>query len=172
MATKATPAKTVATKTVAAKTAPKKATVPAAPEAPANPKLPASFKMPKTLAACADLLYTTQQARYAVNKQVEAFEAIEGALKNRIIDELPKSEATGIAGKTARVYVENKVVVKVVDFAAYVLDVAARMKKDPGAVSLLQKRVGETAVKEVWESGKTLKGIESMDIPVVRMNKV
>ena len=99
-------------------------------------------------------------------------EAIESALKERIIQELPKSEATGIAGKLARVYVENKTVVKITDFAAYVADVAARMKKDPGAIALLQKRVGETAVKEVWEAGKKLKGVEGMDVPVVRMNKV
>ncbi len=137
-----------------------------------NPKLPASFKMPKTLAAAADMLYKTQQERYAIQKKVAELEAIEGAIKARIIDELPKSEATGIAGKMARVYVENKTVVKITDFAAYVLDVATRMKKDPGAVSLLQKRVGETAVKEVWEAGKKLKGVESMDVPVERMNKV
>lgn len=137
-----------------------------------NPKLPTGFKMPKTLAAAADMLYKTQQERYAIQKKVAELEAIEGAIKARIIDELPKSEATGIAGKMARVYVENKTVVKITDFAAYVLDVATRMKKDPGAVSLLQKRVGETAVKEVWEAGKKLKGVESMDVPVVRMNKV
>lgn len=137
-----------------------------------NPKLPTGFKMPKTLAQCADLLYKTQQERYAVQKKVAEMEAIESALKERIIQELPKSEATGIAGKLARVYVENKTVVKITDFAAYVADVAARMKKDPGAIALLQKRVGETAVKEVWEAGKKLKGVEGMDVPVVRMNKV
>lgn len=159
MATKAAP-----------KPAVKKAAAPVA--AAANPKLPANFKMPKTLAQCADLLYNTQQARYAIQKQVEQMEAIESTLKERIIQELPKSEATGIAGKTARVYVENKTVIKITDFAAYITNVAALMKKDPGAASLLQKRVGETAVKEVWESGKTLKGIEGMEVPVVRMNKV
>ena len=137
-----------------------------------NPKLPTGFKMPKTLAHCADLLYKTQQERYAVQKKVKEMEAIESAIKERIIQELPKSDATGIAGKLARVYVENKTVVKITDFAAYIADVAAKMKKDPGAMALLQKRVGETAVKEVWESGKTLKGIEGMEVPVVRMNKV
>ena len=135
-------------------------------------KLPPGFKMPKTLAQCADLLYSTQQARYVVQKQAKEMEAIEGALKNRIIQELPKSQATGIAGKMARVYVENKTVVKVNDFPAYINEVARLMKKDPGAASLLQKRVGEAAVKEVWEAGKTLKGIEAMEVPVVRMNKV
>lgn len=135
-------------------------------------KLPPGFKMPKTLAQCADMLYATQHERYALQKQVKEKEAIEGALKNRIIEELPKSQATGIAGKLARVYVENKTVVKITDFAAYVADVAARMKKDPGAVALLQRRVGETAVKEVWEAGKKLKGVEGMEVPVVRMNKV
>lgn len=135
-------------------------------------KLPPGFKMPKTLAQCADLLYATQQERYALQKQAKEKEAIEGALKSRIIDELPKSQATGIAGKAARVYVENKTVVKITDFKAYITDVVARMKKDPGAIALLQKRVGEAAVKEVWEAGKTLKGIEGMEVPVVRMNKV
>lgn len=168
MATKTapTPAKKAVAKPAAKKAVPKTDTE------DSTFKVPDGFKMPKTLAQCADLLYKTQQERYAVQKKVKEMEAIESAIKERIIQELPKSDATGIAGKMARVYVENKTIVKIVDFAAYIADVAAKMKKDPGAMALLQKRVGETAVKEVWESGKTLKGIEGMEVPVVRMNKV
>ncbi len=54
-----------------------------------------AVKLPKSLAMCADLLYTTQQQRFALNKEAEKLQAIEVALRQHLIDTLPKGEASG-----------------------------------------------------------------------------
>ena len=65
-------------------------------------------KLPKSLAACADLLYETRQSRLKEKKVIDEFSALETALKERLINELPKGEASGIAGRVARVSINTK----------------------------------------------------------------
>ncbi len=131
-----------------------------------------SFKMPKTLAACADLLYTTREARYALKKQVEALEANETELREYIIQNLPKSNATGIAGKVARVTVSNKVVAQVADWEKLYEFIAKSYKKNPGVFSLLQRRLGEKTAKEMLDAGKAPPGVTTIEVPVISLNKV
>ena len=66
------------------------------------------MKIPESLGACADRLYELKAEKSAAQKVVEAIEAEETAIKNYIIDELPKSNASGIAGSKARVTVVTK----------------------------------------------------------------
>ncbi len=131
-----------------------------------------SFKMPKTLAACADLLYTTREARYALKKQVEALEANETELREYIIQNLPKSNATGIAGKVARVTVSNKIVAQVADWEKLYEFIVKSYKKNPGVFSLLQRRLGEKTAKEMLDAGKAPPGVKAIEVPVVSLNKV
>ena len=137
----------------------------------ATPK-PVTFKLPKTLAACADLLYTTQQKRYALDKQSDAMKAEEAQLREHLINNLPKSDATGVAGSIARASISIKEVVQVKDWEGVYAHILKNAKKDPGVWSLLQKRVGDKAVKEVLESGKKIPGVELMDVKTVSLNKV
>jgi len=132
----------------------------------------AAIKIPKTLAACADRLYKAQAERYELQTQAKALEAEEAALREHLIQNLPKSQATGIAGKLARVYVESKTVVKVTDWDALQDYILKNAKKNPGVWALLQRRPGEAAVKELWEAGKSVPGTEPLSVPVVRMNKL
>ena len=127
----------------------------------------AKFKIPKTLGGCADLLYITKQERLKAQKIVDALKANESALKAHIIDTLPKSNASGIAGKIARVTVVTKQIAQIKDwpkFYAYV--------KRYDAFDLLQKRLAQPAVKLRWEDGKKVAGVESFINVEVSMNKV
>lgn len=130
------------------------------------------IKLPKTLAACADLLYNTRVARYELAKQLDAMKATEAALTERLIQELPKSSATGVAGKAARVSVVLKTVVKTDDFDAVLAYVVKNYKKNPGTAALIQRRVGDAAVREMWNAGKEVPGVSPMDVPVLSVNKV
>src|SRR4051812_19680228 len=60
------------------------------------------FKLPTNLALAADGLYTTKAARLSLAKALEALEEREKQLKDLLIEKLPKSQASGIAGKIAR----------------------------------------------------------------------
>lgn len=131
-----------------------------------------AFKPPKTLAAAADDLFKIREQRLAKQKEVDALQAQETALSEHLIANLPKSEATGVAGKTCRVAIVSKTIVSINNWDAYYGYIAKESKKNPGVWSLLQKRVGEAAVKEMWEAGKVVPGAERMLVPKLSINKL
>ena len=126
-----------------------------------------TMKIPKTIGACADLLYATRQRRLALSKQVEQLEAEESELREHIINTLPKSEASGVAGRVARVTVHTKDVPQVKDWAKFYAYV-----KKTGQFDLMQRRLADGAVKERLEAGKKLPGVEVFRATVVSLNKV
>lgn len=128
--------------------------------------------LPKSLALAADELYKTREARLAKQKEVDALQARETELSEHLILNLPKSDATGVAGKTCRVSVVSKTIVTVTDWAAYYGYIAKESKKNPGVWSLLQKRVGEAAVKEMWEAGKAVPGADRILVPKLSISKL
>lgn len=159
-----------------------KAAVVAAPvaEVKAPRVLPKDFKMPKTLAACADLYYEQRAKRLAIEKTAEEMKNIEGALKDRLIAELPKGEASGIAGKVCRVSVVTKDVPRVEDwgkyYAAIVADYQAHVRKkdgqQDGAFSLLQRSIGVAAVRERWENKVQVPGVGKFTVVDLSVSKL
>lgn len=130
-------------------------------------KKEAVFKPPKTLGACADLLFQTRAKRLALNKQAEEFEAIESALKTHIIDTLPKSNASGIAGKLARVAVETKKVPIVEDWAKLYSHI-----KKTGDFDLLGRSLSREGVKQRLEAGKAVPGVGATTVVTVSLSKL
>lgn len=126
-----------------------------------------SFKFPKGIGACADKLYKLRQKRLEQQKKVSEIEAEEKALKAHIIDTLPKSEASGVAGKIARVTVVTKKVPQVKDW-----DLFYKHVKRTGNFELLQRRVGDAAIKERWEDGKEVPGVGHFNAVTLSINKV
>lgn len=126
-----------------------------------------AFKIPKALAACADLLYTTRNERLKIEKQAEELKKQEVLLQEHIIATLPKSQATGVAGKLARVTIVQKIKPTVKDwdkFYAYV--------KKNGTFEMLQRRLSDKAIEERWENKKTVPGVEPFTVTTVSVNKV
>lgn len=131
-----------------------------------------TFTPPKTLAACADQLYSTRNQRLALNKEVEALQAQETALREHLINNLPKSNATGIAGKLVRVAIEDKEVWTVKDWDAVRAFIKANATKNPGVWALLNKALNQATVKEMADAGKKVPGLELIKVPTVSMNKL
>lgn len=125
------------------------------------------YKFPKALGACADLLYQLRQKRLEMQKEVDKIAAEEAALKEYIINTLPKSEASGVAGKLARVTVVTKEVPQVEDWEAFY-----KYVKKTGQFDLLQRRVVDAAIKERWEHGEEIPGVKHFQAVTVSINKV
>jgi hypothetical protein len=125
------------------------------------------YKFPKAMGACADRLFELRNKRLAMQKEVDAVAAEESAIKEHIINTLPKSEASGVAGKLARVTVVTKQVPQVKDYDAFYAYV-----KKTGSFDLLQKRLSDAAIKERWEAGKTIPGVEAFNTVSISINKV
>lgn len=122
-----------------------------APELPPGALLDAAgnFVLPATPAACADLLYATREKRLALQRLAERHQELETALSEHFILTLPRSDATGISGRVARVQITIKAVPQVEDWDK----LYAYIKKN-GAWELLQRRLGEKAAQERLEAGE------------------
>lgn len=124
-------------------------------------------KFPKKLAQCADQLYELREARLKLQKQVTELETHEKALKQHIIEELPKIEASSVAGSVARVTLVPKTVPTVGDW-----DAVYRFVKKTGNFGLLQKRLNDALVKEYWDDGKKIPGVGQLEVTTLSINKV
>jgi hypothetical protein len=100
------------------------------------------------------MLYETKQERLGLQKQVDLLKEKESALTQEIIDTLPKSSATGVAGRVAACRVVTKEVPTVTDWEA----LYAFIKKN-NAFELLQRRLSVPAVTERWEEDVTVPGV-------------
>lgn len=126
-----------------------------------------AYKFPKAIGACADLLYQLKAKRLAGQKLVNEVEEEEKALKAYIINTLPKSESSGVAGKIARVTVVTKQVPQLADddkFYAYI----AKTKR----FDLLTKRLSTAAIEELWEAGTEVPGIDHFQVVTISLNKL
>lgn len=124
-------------------------------------KKPEELNIPKQPAAAADLWYEVMQQRLELNRQVKLLEEKEAKIKAHLLAVLPANDATGVAGKLVRVSLVPKQRVNVTDWAQVYAYIAANYKKNSGVFGLLQRRVGEDAVKEIWAAGKTVPGLEA-----------
>jgi hypothetical protein len=124
------------------------------------------IKLPKTMGACADLLYETREKRLAAQKIVDDLAKQEAAVREHIINNLPKTD-TGASGKRARVSVVTKQVPQVKDWDKFYAHV-----KKTGQFELMQRRLADTAIRERWDNGKQVPGVEAFGVVSVSMNKI
>ncbi len=128
---------------------------------------PKKFKMPRTAAQAADLLYQVREQRLAMQRDVDELAKVETQLKDFFINSLPKSDASGIAGRLARVQITTKIIPTVEDW-----DKLYAFVKKQNAFYLLQRRVSESAVKELWENNKQVPGVGQFLAPSVSCTKL
>ena len=130
-------------------------------------KITKSIPIPKTIGACADLIYKIREQRKKAQKVVDEFDAQEAVIREHIINTLPKSDTTGVAGKVARVMVTTKTVCQVDDWDK----LYAHIKKT-GAFELMQRRVSDSSVKERWDQKKAVPGVKPLLVPTLSVNKL
>lgn len=134
---------------MATKSAPVKLELPAALAALKKP-----FTLPKLPGQCADYLYATRELRYAVQRWAEELEKREKAVREHLVQTLPKSHSAGAVGLAARATLETVEVPTVEDWPKY----WAHIKKT-GDFSLLEKRAAKAAIEERWADGKVVPGV-------------
>ena len=125
------------------------------------------FKFPKKIGECADKLFEIKNQRLEAQKVVDKLKSEEAALKDHIINTLPKSEASGVAGKLARVTVVKKIIPQVGDWDAFY-----KYVKKTGHFDLMQRRLSNGAIKERWDNGKEVPGVDHFNAVTVSINKL
>jgi len=135
-------------------------------KAPVKVKAP-KFKMPVKLAECADLLYSTREKRYEIQRTVKELEEQESAMKDYLLLNLKKSKASGIGGKLARVTMSSREVPTPDNW-----ELIHKYIKDTDSFELLQKRLSTEAVVERWDAGTAIPGVGKMAVTSLSINKV
>lgn len=123
-------------------------------------------KIPKTLGACADLLYKLREEKSALSKKVKKLESEINEIKEYVIKTLPKSKAEGVTGKVANIQVKTKDVPHVVDWEKLRKHITRTKNWD-----LLTRSVAAAAVKERWDAGKKVPGIDPYTVTKVSITK-
>lgn len=146
-------------------------------------KLPSGAAFPASMGALADAFYTKRHERLALQKkqeaELDAVKADENALREFIINEVPKSDQGGLLGAIAKAEIVKKDAYKAADWHKVYGKIVAlwneHLKKKTGqedaAFALLQKRLGDGAVKEMWEAGQTVPGVEKYQVIDVSITK-
>lgn len=125
--------------------------------------------LPRTIGECADLLYEVRERRYKLQNQAKLLEDLEGKLKDKIIAELPKSAASGVAGRLARVQVTTDIIPVVTEGKWPELYNYIRKHK---RFDLLQRRLSAAAVMEMWGDEKEVPGVERFNVVKVSCTKL
>jgi hypothetical protein len=130
-------------------------------------KPPKPRAIPKKLGSVADLLYMSRQDRLEEMQTVKEMTAFETRLKDYLIDNLPKSDASGVAGKVARATITTKKVPTVEDWDAFY----AYIKKT-NAFDLLNRALNTAAAIERIDNGETIPGLGSFTVVQVSCVKI
>jgi hypothetical protein len=137
---------------------------------PINP-LEVGAPLPQSIGRCADLYRDIRELRLKMEKEAETVKARETEIREHIIANLSKSQDTGAAGLKYRAQIVTKEVAKISDerggWAALHKFIAENNRFD-----LLQKRLGEAAIAEMWAAGEQVPGVEKMKVPDVSITKI
>jgi hypothetical protein len=132
----------------------------------ATAKKPAGPTFPKTIGASIDLLYTLRATRIEKERLIEAEKATESALKEHIMANFAATELDGAKGKLATASIKETTNANIVDWEKYLKWMLK--KKD---YALVQKRVGITALREHWDNGETVDGVEQIVVKELSLTK-
>jgi len=122
--------------------------------------------LPESVGLSADLYADVRALRLAMQKEVDAVAEREKEIKAHIIDNLSKSEDTGAAGHRFRAQIKKKEVPKADDWDAIKAFIVKHDRFD-----LLQRRLNNKAIAEMWEAGQTVDGVgtfSSLDVSITK----
>ena len=120
------------------------------------------------LATKADAFKELREKRLALKREVDALYQLEKDLKHELIQHLQEAKGvTGISGQLCRIALRPKHTAQVENWDALYDHI-----RSTGEFELLQRRVGEGAVKERWDNGDVVPGVidyETADLSVTKV---
>lgn len=132
--------------------------------------MPKATSNAKTLASAVDALYALRVKRQAKQRkyeeEIEALKDQERELEDLLIESLPASDAEGIIGKTAKAVIVVKRIPSAKDWDKVYKWIAKHKRFD-----MLQKRLNNKAICDMWENGKNVDGIEGYNAKSVSLTK-
>lgn len=123
-------------------------------------------KIPRELGQAIDLLYQLENQRKDFQRKADVYDRAAKDLKAILINEVKKQDLNGAAGAVARIKISTERVASLKDFAEFFKYLVKT--KNP---ALIQRRINNEAVREIWESGKEVPGVEPFDVVKLSLTK-
>jgi len=130
-------------------------------------RLEVGHPLPPSIGLRADEYHDVRELRLAMEKEVEGVKARENEIRESIIADLSKSSDTGAAGLRYRAQIVMKSKPKIEDWAKLCAFIA-----DQKRFELVQKRLSDKAVEEIWDAGYAVPGVEKIRVPEVSITKI
>lgn len=123
--------------------------------------------LPPSMGRCADLYSDVRALRLQMDKEVDAVKAREAEIREWIINNLSKSDDTGASGLRYRAQIVMKDIPRPANWEAI-----HKFVQESGRFDLLQRRLGEKAVKDMLDAGEQIPGVEVVHVPEVSITKI
>ena len=108
-----------------------------------------------TMGSTIDSLWAKREEKREAELKVKTIESEIAAIEEVLMDRMDKEETTKSQGKKASVSINQTVVANVKDWDAFWPYVAKHK-----FFHLLQKRVSDPAMRELWDAGKKVPGVQ------------
>jgi hypothetical protein len=132
-----------------------------------KPKTASRPKYPASLGACIDLLYERRRERLDEQKKIDALKLSEDDLESYIINTFSKQDLDGGKGRVAVAAIKRLTTVNTTDWDGFIAYVAKKKAWD-----LLRRQPSVSAVKERWEAGVEVPGVEPFHKISLSLTKV
>lgn len=119
-----------------------------------------------TLAQVADLWHSTRQRRLAAQKQVDTIQEEEQKLKQALINGLRDAGVRAIGGGLGTATLRTKPEPTVTDWDAVYDHI-----RSTGEFELVYRRINAAAIKERWEAGVEVPGVQSIEVTDISWSK-
>ena len=115
----------------------------------------------------ADEWWTLRASRLTIEKEVAKIREQESKAKSALLQSLTENNVTSVGGQKVRVTHVVKDKPSVSDWSVFYEYI-----QQTGSFDLLQRRVGERAVKDRWDEGVKIPGVESFPIDEISYSKM
>ena len=115
----------------------------------------------------ADEWWTLRASRLAIEKEVARIREQESRAKSALLQSLTENKVTSVGGQKVRVTHVVKDKPSVNDWEEVYSYI-----RETGSFDILQRRIGERAVKDRWDDGVKIPGIESYPIDEISYSKM
>ena len=108
-----------------------------------------------TMGSTIDSLWSKREEKREAEAKIKAIEAEIASIEESLMERMDKEETSKSQGTKASVSITQAVVANVEDWASFHAYVAKNKY-----FHLLQKRVSDPAVRELWDAGKKVPGVQ------------
>lgn len=122
---------------------------------------------PRALGVLIDQFKKVEEERRKADKVAEALKADEIAIKTSIFAALRKNETTVAGGESYKAEMTTEDVPTVKDWAKFYDYI-----KENNAFEMLERRPGKAAIKERWDDGKDIPGVEKFPVDKLSVTKL